>query len=605
MITCALPRKSIIIHVNQILANKMATFERGGTIFMLKFRNWKTAYKIIFLVLLMVTFMFTLSYIGYFYYDKARVAMNGIYNNSTLSLKLISDANDKTKASEAFLLQALLAPIEANKQQQLFTEANVLSSLGEEALEKYTALANEPYENQRLERIKEIQNQLKIERQKTLSLLENGDKLTAYRYYTDQTGANLTELNTLYVELSDFNIQEAASTIARDNLNFKSAERILFTLPVLFGLLAIAVGAWVSRLISRPLQIMLKAVDQLREGNLDIQPLRIKSQDEVGKLALGINEMFASLRQLVHEAVLSSNEVTESADRLRSTMNQSIHASEQISTAMGEVAIGTERQSIALNDASTAIENISLAVDDIAKHSIIVTHRVTQTEETAHQGQQTLSEAIVQMTEIGQGTEKVHEAISKLSFSSSRISDITQVISTIAGQTNLLALNAAIEAARAGEQGRGFSVVADEVRKLAEQSEGATREIVALIQENQTNLENAILAMDKESTLVQSGIEVVNLAGSGFVQIMAHIREIVTEIQTISNSIQDIAGLSQNLLSNVQDTDLIGKQTVAQAQTVSATLEDQNFIQEQVNDASQRLAQLAQTLQNEISRFKL
>lgn len=572
---------------------------------MLKFRNWKTAYKIIFLVLLMVTFMFTLSYIGYFYYDKARVAMNGIYNNSTLSLKLISDANDKTKASEAFLLQALLAPIEANKQQQLFTEANVLSSLGEEALEKYTALANEPYENQRLERIKEIQNQLKIERQKTLSLLENGDKLTAYRYYTDQTGANLTELNTLYVELSDFNIQEAASTIARDNLNFKSAERILFTLPVLFGLLAIAVGAWVSRLISRPLQIMLKAVDQLREGNLDIQPLRIKSQDEVGKLALGINEMFASLRQLVHEAVLSSNEVTESADRLRSTMNQSIHASEQISTAMGEVAIGTERQSIALNDASTAIENISLAVDDIAKHSIIVTHRVTQTEETAHQGQQTLSEAIVQMTEIGQGTEKVHEAISKLSFSSSRISDITQVISTIAGQTNLLALNAAIEAARAGEQGRGFSVVADEVRKLAEQSEGATREIVALIQENQTNLENAILAMDKESTLVQSGIEVVNLAGSGFVQIMAHIREIVTEIQTISNSIQDIAGLSQNLLSNVQDTDLIGKQTVAQAQTVSATLEDQNFIQEQVNDASQRLAQLAQTLQNEISRFKL
>ena len=111
--------------------------------------------------------------------------------------------------------------------------------------------------------------------------------------------------------------------------------------------------------------------------------------------------------------------------------------------------------------------------------------------------------------------------------------------------------------------------------------------------------------MDKESILVHSGIEVVNLAGSGFVQIMAHIREIATEIQTISNSIQDIAGLSQNLVSNVQDTDLIGKETAAQAQTVSTTLEEQNFIQEQVNDASQRLAQLAQTLQKEISRFKL
>jgi methyl-accepting chemotaxis protein len=569
------------------------------------FRNLKTAYKIFSLVLIMVLFMFTISYMGYFYYDEARKAMNEIYNDSTISLKLISDASDKAKASESFFNQALLAPIEANKLQQFVTESNILSALGDESLEKYQALANNPYEEQRLVRVREILEKIKTDHEKTLSLLENGDKLTAYKYYTSQVEADLAELKTIYSELSDFNLQEASSAIARDNLNFERAEKILFTLPILFGLLAITFGTWVSRLISKPLRTMLNSVDQLKKGNLGIQPLQIKSHDEVGKLALGVNEMLTSLRQLVHEVVLSSNQVTESASQLRLTTDQSSYASEQIASAMSEVASGTEKQSNALNNASTAIENISLAVHEIADHSKNVTSQVAQTEKTAREGQDTLSQAILQMTEIGLGTEKVHSAISSLSKSSSQISEITHVISSIAGQTNLLALNAAIEAARAGEQGRGFSVVAEEIRKLAEKAEEATREIVTLIHENQTNLENAILAMEKESLLVQNGIKIVNNAGSNFNQITDHIREIVNEIQTISDSIQHIAGISQRLVSNVQDTDQIGKETAAQAQTVSATLENQNSIQDQVNEASQRLAQLAEVLQGEISRFKL
>src|SRR5690606_15317887 len=64
-----------------------------------------------------------------------------------------------------------------------------------------------------------------------------------------------------------------------------------------------------------------------------------------------------------------------------------------------------------------------------------------------------------------------------LSEGATRIGQVVELISNIAGQTNLLALNATIEAARAGEAGKGFAVVASEVKNLAAQTSKATEEI--------------------------------------------------------------------------------------------------------------------------------
>ena len=74
------------------------------------------------------------------------------------------------------------------------------------------------------------------------------------------------------------------------------------------------------------------------------------------------------------------------------------------------------------------------------------------------------------------------DAAGRLIRDAGGISQVVELISTIAARTNLLALNATIEAARAGEAGRGFAVVAQEVKSLATQTRNATGDVARQIE---------------------------------------------------------------------------------------------------------------------------
>ena len=160
----------------------------------------------------------------------------------------------------------------------------------------------------------------------------------------------------------------------------------------------------------------------------------------------------------------------------------------------------------------------------------------------------------------------------------SEIGKIINVMRGISRQTNLLALNAAIEAARAGEHGRGFSVVADKVRVLAEQSTNSAIQIVAMINEIQTETKEAVEAMEIGTQVVEEGTNLAISAKEAFYGISESVDKTVNTIHAIAAAAQEQAASSEEMTSTMQGVANISEDNVTGAKQVAVASAEQRDI---------------------------
>jgi len=362
---------------------------------------------------------------------------------------------------------------------------------------------------------------------------------------------------------------------------------------------------WFARRIARPIQALELIANRIADGDISDTNIEIRSNDEIGRLGHGFRKMTQNLQNLIRKILSTTEQVAASSQELNASADQAALAANQIAEAITGVAEGTNKQLKAANSTSSVVEQLFTNIKKIADHANSVAEQSNQAEEKAKAGDQSVAKAVSQMNRIEETVVASAQVVAKLGDRSKEIGLIVDTISVIAGQTNLLALNAAIEAARAGEQGRGFSVVAEEVRKLAEQSQEAAKKIAELIGEIQKDTDKAVMAMDDGTREVKTGAEVVNVAGQAFQEIVTLVTDVSGQIKEISESIQEMALGSQQIVSSVKTIDDLGKKSAGESESVSAAAEEQLASMEEIASASQALAELAQSLQVAAKEFHI
>jgi len=444
-----------------------------------------------------------------------------------------------------------------------------------------------------------IKEQKKVPENLLRALIENPGKINSYSDFAGRESLALAVpiKDTPWVVLISMPKSEIKSDF------YASLTTMLISL--LGTLIVVGFVAWFFLLkLLRPIEELSKDVVKIGDGDLSVV-ITSSSQDEIGILGRALATSIGNFRQIIIKVQEASEIVSASSEELTASTEQLAQAADQVATVITDVTNGTIHQIEAVDNTMNIIEQMSAGLQQIAANTGSASAAAEKTSNTALNGGKIVQKVASQMASIENSVTHSAQVVAKLGERSKEIGQIVDTIAGIAGQTNLLALNAAIEAARAGEQGRGFAVVAEEVRKLAEQSQGAAKEIAALIGEIQMDTTKAVIAMNEGTSEVKKGTEVADAAGHSFNEIALLITEVADQIRDISAAIEQMASGSQKIVSSVKDIANISKDATSQAQTVSAATEEQTASIQEIASSSTDLSQMAGNLQAIVSKFRI
>ncbi|WP_293130186.1 methyl-accepting chemotaxis protein, partial [Moritella sp.] len=364
------------------------------------------------------------------------------------------------------------------------------------------------------------------------------------------------------------------------NTNRNNAVTAL-TMNIVFSVLIIVISAVISFITVRDLLSRVKelmdVMTEVRDNNDLTVQTHLAGESELGQIATALNLTLSQFAGAMDNITTSSITLASAAEETAQTCVYS-------STSLAE-----QQDGISL--IATAIEELSATVKEVAQNTQLTADSAREVDAQANDGFEIVQQSSASIKTLASEIDSLAQRINSLHESSNNITNMVDVIKSVADQTNLLALNAAIEAARAGEQGRGFAVVADEVRTLAKRTQDSTAEIESFISALQNDVNAAFNVIEVSQSKAADAVSKSDEVAQTLRDITVAVNQIFAMTEQVATAIEEQSIVTQDVAENIVDVKQKSMESATGANQIAITAKEQ--------------AQLATSLQDVARVFKI
>lgn len=324
----------------------------------------------------------------------------------------------------------------------------------------------------------------------------------------------------------------------------------------------------------KPMSRVTGRLLQISSRDLTADELAAKRNDELADLAKSYNGIRRALRVIMTDLTRSSGQMFTVSTNLKDRSEAMANSINEVSKSASAIAVSASDQANDVQNTSGEMRTLQSLVEQNESITEILTDASSQIQTATQAGDRVVNELHRITMENESSFNDIFDSINRISASTDRIGEASDMIQNIASQTNLLSLNASIEAARAGAMGKGFAVVAEEIRKLSEDSSGCVNVINEMLDELRANVDKANDLSSNVKTGVQKQVEGVENTKSSYENIEQGITTIQTEIKDLGSMSRTMAESCDHVMGNMDNLSATAEMNAASSEETNAAIEE-------------------------------